>query len=70
MRREIASAEADLRGALGRDLGEPSARTSSKGALLSETMAVFRAIAGGMSEGAVKEKCLSGMLLRNSARLT
>ena len=70
MRTEIATAEAYERGALGRDLGVPSARTSSKGALLSETMAVFRALAGGMSERAVKEKCLSGVLLRNSARLT
>jgi hypothetical protein len=70
MRAEIASTENKSDGVLGRDLGLPSARTSSKGALVVETHAVFRALAGGVSEREVRGKCLSGALVRKSARLT
>lgn len=51
-------------------MGLPSARISSKGALLLETHAVFRALAGGASERELKEKCLSGVLIGKCARLT
>jgi hypothetical protein len=55
---------------LGRDAGPYSARNSSKGALLSETHAVFRALASGSSVGEVRAACLSGKLFRQSARET
>lgn len=55
---------------LERDLGAPSARTSSKGALIAETHAVFRAFRQGMSVTALKEACLRGSVLRHSARHT
>jgi hypothetical protein len=70
MKMEVARVENNHEGILGRDLGFPSARTSSKGALIVETHAVFRALAGGASERDVKGKCLSGALVRKSARLT
>jgi hypothetical protein len=38
--------------------------------LVVETQVVFRALAGGASEREVKGKCLSGALVRKSARLT
>lgn len=70
MRVEVLSAGHNSAHVMGRDLGAPSARVSSKGALLLETQAVFRALADGMTEGEVKEKCLSGALIGKSARLT
>jgi hypothetical protein len=62
-----AAIEAEL---MERDLGAPSARTSSKGALIAETHAVFRAFRQGMSVTALKEACLRGSVLRHSARHT
>jgi hypothetical protein len=47
-----------------------SARNSSKGALVSEAQAVFRAIGGGTPVGDLRQACLSGKLLRNPARET
>jgi hypothetical protein len=70
MRAEVANVENNPDGILGRDIGLPSARISSKGALVFDTQAVFRALADGVPEREVKEKCLSGALVRNPARLT
>lgn len=55
---------------LGRDAGPVSARNSSKGALVSEAQAVFKAIGDGMPLGDLRQACLSGRLLRNPARET
>lgn len=55
---------------LGRDNGEPSTRTSSKGALLKEAHAVFQALALGSSIEEVRNACLTGSLLRQSANET
>lgn len=60
----------NLNSALGRDLRDYSSRTSSKGALLSETHAVFRALVDGLSLEDVKKACLSGRLFRQTARET
>jgi len=64
---EAAAIESSFKG---RDLGAPSARTSSKGALIAETHAVFRALGQGMSVTVLKEACLRGSVLRHSARHT
>jgi hypothetical protein len=54
-----------------RDTGPLSARTSSKGALIAETQAVFRLLGRGMSLIAAKEACLEGgNVLKNPARHT
>jgi hypothetical protein len=45
---------------LGRDAGPVSARNSSKGALVLEAQAIFRAIGGGMPIGDLRQACLSG----------
>jgi len=55
---------------MGRDVGPPSARISSKGALILESQTVFRALASGLGVAEVRERCLSGSLLRKSARFT
>ncbi|MBV8358113.1 MAG: DUF1819 family protein [Deltaproteobacteria bacterium] len=70
MRTEVASVANNRNGVLGRDLGLPSARISSKGALVFETHAVFRALADGVPEHQIRERCLSGALVTKSARLT
>lgn len=54
-----------------RDAGPPSARTSSKGALIAESHAVFRLLGQGMSLEEAKEACLRGRsVLKNPARNT
>jgi hypothetical protein len=65
----IAQNSDELR-SLGRDTGPISARNSSKGALLPEAHAVFRALASGKSPIEVRAACLTGRLLRQSARET
>jgi hypothetical protein len=55
---------------LGRDTGPISARNSSKGALLPEAHAVFRALASGKSPIEVRAACLTGTLLRHPSRET
>ena len=55
---------------LGRDAGAVSARNSTKGALIAEAHAVFRALASGRGLSEVRSSCLSGSLLRQSARET
>lgn len=57
-------------GLLGRDVGPYSTRNSSKGSLIAETHAVFRALAKGKSVAQVRTACLSGRMLRQSARET
>lgn len=52
----------------GRDTGLYSARNTSKGALLAETHAVFRALASERSIAEVRADCLGGTLLRQRAR--
>jgi hypothetical protein len=54
----------------GRDTGPVSARNSSKGMLLWEAHAVFRALASGKGVAEVRSACLTGKLLRQSARET
>jgi hypothetical protein len=54
----------------GRDTGPVSARNSSKGALVAEAHAVFRALASGKRLAEVRAACLSGKLFRQSARET
>jgi hypothetical protein len=51
----------------GLDRGPLSARNSSKGALVAEAHAVFRALASGMALDEVRSACLTGRLLRQSA---
>lgn len=55
---------------LGRDTGPVSARNSSKGALLPEAHAVFRALSTGKPIAEVQDACLTGRLLRQQARET
>lgn len=55
---------------LGRDDGPYSTRNSSKGSLLTEAHLVFRSLASGASLEEVRAACLSGRLLRQSARET
>jgi len=67
---EITSFRDNADGSMGRDVGVPSARISSKGALIVETQVVFRALAEGLREKEVKERCLNGALLRKATRFT
>ncbi len=60
--------EAGLR--WGRDLGALSTRNSSKGALVAEAQAVFRAFNGGTPLEKFREQCLRGTILRQRARET
>ncbi len=55
---------------LGRDAGAVSTRNTSKGALLAEAHAVFRALASGKGLNEVRTACLAGRLLRQPARET
>jgi hypothetical protein len=55
---------------LGRDAGPVSARNSSKGALLPEAHAVFRALASGKTTAEARTDSLTGRLLRQSTRET
>jgi hypothetical protein len=64
------SRSSDVEKALGRDTGPISARNSSKGALLPEVHAVFRALASGKKISELRIACLTGTLLRQSARET
>jgi hypothetical protein len=57
-------------GRLGLDTGAMSTRNTSKGALVAEAHAVFRALSSGMPMDEVKSACLTGRLLRQSARET
>jgi BrxA len=52
------------------DVGSVSTRNTSKGALVAEAHAVFRALASGMALDEVRSACLTGRLLRQSARET
>ena len=52
------------------DRGAISARNTSKGALLREAQAVFSALASGASVKEARDLCLSGRILRQSARIT
>jgi hypothetical protein len=52
------------------DRGPISARNTSKGALLGEAQAVFSALASGASLKEARDLCLSGRILRQSARIT
>lgn len=61
---------ADRSGRWGRDTGAASTRNTSKGSLVAETHAVFRAIALGGALDEVKSACLTGQLLRQPARET
>lgn len=54
----------------GRDVGALSARNTSKGALLAEAHAVFRALDSGASVAEVQAACLSGRILRQRTRET
>ncbi len=54
----------------GRDIGPLSTRNSSKGALLRETQAVFRALNDSMSLKKVREECLRGNTLLQQASET
>jgi hypothetical protein len=54
----------------GRDVGPLSARNSSKGALVAEAHAVFRALSSGASLAEVRAACLSGRILRQRTRET
>ena len=54
----------------GRDVGPLSARNTSKGALLPEARAVFRAFNCAASVAEVQAACLSGRILRQRARET
>jgi hypothetical protein len=64
------SRSGNLDGALGRDSGPISARNSSKGTLLPEVHAVFRALASAKKISELRIACLTGTLLRQSARET
>jgi hypothetical protein len=55
---------------LGRDAGPYSARNSSKGSLLAETHAVFRALASGKTPADLRAASLEGTLLPQQARET
>ena len=66
---QTVTAEA-LSSALGRDSGPYTARASAKGALLNETHSVFRALADGVSVPEIRDACLVGNLLRQTARET
>lgn len=55
---------------IGRDATPYSARNSSKGALLSETHAMFRALAAGKPLEELRFACVDGKLFRQSARET
>jgi hypothetical protein len=57
-------------GGRGLDLGALSTRNSSKGSLVAEAHAVFRALGSGMALDEVRSACLTGRLLRQSARET
>lgn len=61
---------ADLSGHWGRDVGAVSTRNTSKGALVAEAHAVFRALASGKALDEVRSACLTGRLLLQSARET
>jgi len=52
------------------DRGAISARNTSKGALLREAQAVFSTLASGASVKEARDLCLSGRILRQSARIT
>jgi hypothetical protein len=68
---EIRSAtNADLGGRWGLDVGAISTRNTSKGALIAETHAVFRALGSGMAFDDIRSACLKGRLLSQSARET
>lgn len=54
----------------GRDLGPLSTRSTSKGALITETHAAFRAMGSGMTIAELRAACFDGRLLRQSARET
>lgn len=60
--------EAGLR--WGRDLGALSTRNSSKGALVAEAQAVFRAFHGGTPLEKFRQQCLRGTILGQRARET
>jgi hypothetical protein len=68
----IESAEVEVGAAerIGRDTEAYSARNSSKGALIPEAMAVFRALASGMPLDDVQHASLAGRLFRQKARET
>lgn len=51
----------------GRDIGPLSTRNTSKGALISETQTVFRALLAGATLTDVRSQCLAGQLLRQYA---
>jgi hypothetical protein len=55
---------------MGRDTEAYSARNSSKGALIAEAMAVFRALASGRALEDVQHASLAGRLFRQKARET
>ena len=55
---------------LGRDAGPPSTRNTSKGALVHEAQAVFRAIGRGTAVADLRRACLEGELLRKATRET
>lgn len=55
---------------LGRDLGAPSTRNTSKGALVREAQVVFRALGDGPSLSEIRQACLQGDILRKLARET
>jgi Putative inner membrane protein (DUF1819) len=57
-------------GRRGVDAGAISTRNTSKGALIAEAHAVFRALGSGMALHEVRSACLTGRLLRQSARET
>jgi hypothetical protein len=58
----------DPAGLAGRDIGPVSARNSSKGTLLPEAHAVFRALGSGHSIAELRVACLTGKLIRQGAR--
>ena len=58
----------DPAGLVGRDAGPVSTRNSSKGTLLPEAHAVFRALASGQSPDELRVACLTGKLIRQPAR--
>lgn len=65
-----APANAETDALCGLDVGAVSTRNTSKGALVAEAHAVFRALASGMTLDEVRTACLTGRLLRQSARET
>lgn len=54
----------------GRDVGPPSTRNTSKGALIRESQAVFREVGRGATVAELRRACLEGSLLRKSATET